>query len=146
MAARSAASCGEMSDEGGADDSTATGDVLGEAVGDGSLELAWSELGSITDGLTVTDTTAVEVGPLAEPAVQPTVRTSTPTARAAGAPDAHTKVHDEIPSGRCHLLCSLNSKHEADGRFSTVAKTRRDRGRLIFVTVVDRRAACETLG
>ncbi|WP_395725732.1 hypothetical protein [Nakamurella sp.] len=66
-----------MSAEGGAngDDST--------VLGDGTLELGRNVLGSTTDGLAVTDTIAVDVGPSAELVVHPAARTSTPAAMAA---------------------------------------------------------------
>ena len=51
--------------------------ALGEELG-GALGLGWSELGSMTDGLTVTDVTAVEVGPSAVLEVQPATNMSTP--------------------------------------------------------------------
>jgi hypothetical protein len=79
-AARSAASCGEISDDpdGGADDSTTPGDGLAG----GALELGRNVLGSTTDGLAVTDTTAVDVGPSAELVVHPAASMSTPTEKA----------------------------------------------------------------
>src|SRR5689334_1566689 len=87
-----------MSDEAGADgdDSTTLGDGL---AGGGTIELGRNVLGSTTDGLTVTDTPAVDVGPSAELVVHPVTRTSTPAATATPRPRVPRFIVD--PFGGC---------------------------------------------
>lgn len=79
IAARSSASRAAGSSEEGVGEAV---ESLGAGLADRALELGRNVLGSPTDGLPMTDTTAADIGPPAELAVHPAARMSTPSEKA----------------------------------------------------------------